>query len=100
MSELDKTGPLSPMRLKRRSRQPSIHGPPGEEGTVSFDMEHDKVTTLRRWIHGIAIGQSSAYVEKGMELILSIVNFDLELGPVVESVHPPVYLSPSEAENM
>jgi hypothetical protein len=28
------------------------------------------------------------------------VNFDLELGPVVDSVHPPLYLSTSEAENM
>ncbi|KAG2140148.1 hypothetical protein DEU56DRAFT_972326 [Suillus clintonianus] len=33
-------------------------------------------------------------------LAFAIVNFDLDLGPVVCGVHPPLYLAPSEKENI
>ncbi|KAI6155086.1 hypothetical protein BKA82DRAFT_996737 [Pisolithus tinctorius] len=49
----------------------------------SFDFPHDKVLKMRQWV-----------------LAFAVVDFDLDLGPVVRSVCPPVYLSPSETENI
>jgi hypothetical protein len=79
LTELDRSSPLSPMRLKRRSRQPS-YAPSAQElaalaqgsgqsqgngqvqGELSaqpttFEMEADKISSLRNWIMGFAVGQ-------------------------------------------
>ncbi|KAH8833955.1 hypothetical protein DL96DRAFT_1578924 [Flagelloscypha sp. PMI_526] len=48
-----------------------------------LSVEADVVTKLRRWIHAFAI-----------------VEFDLDVGPIVDGVYPGMYLFPSETENL
>ncbi|KAL4064481.1 hypothetical protein J3A83DRAFT_4360982 [Scleroderma citrinum] len=50
---------------------------------TSFDFPDDKTLKMRRWVLGFVV-----------------VDFDLDLGPVVRAVYPQVYLSPSEKENI
>ncbi|KIJ12789.1 hypothetical protein PAXINDRAFT_117738 [Paxillus involutus ATCC 200175] len=49
----------------------------------SFDFPQEKGLRMREWV-----------------LAFVFVQFDLDLGPVVRAVHPPMYLSPSERENI
>ncbi|KAH9481785.1 Protein DENND6B [Psilocybe cubensis] len=50
---------------------------------LSLDVDSAAVVKMRRWILGIAI-----------------VEFDLDTGPVVDGVYPPLALLPAEAENI
>jgi hypothetical protein len=58
LSGADRTSPLSPIRLKRRSRQPSVRSPAEEtEQPTTFEMEVEKVARLRRWMLGLVVGE-------------------------------------------
>lgn len=73
-------------RMLSRSRSLSLLPQNGNErGTEvdSFDFPYDKVLKMRQWV-----------------LTFAVVDFDLDCGPVVRAVYPPVYLSPSELENI
>ncbi|OAX39509.1 DUF1630-domain-containing protein [Rhizopogon vinicolor AM-OR11-026] len=50
---------------------------------TTFEFERDRALRMSQWV-----------------LAFVIVNFDLELGPVVCGVHPPFYLTPAEKENI
>ncbi|KAG6374546.1 hypothetical protein JVT61DRAFT_4595 [Boletus reticuloceps] len=54
-----------------------------EDDSPSFTFSAEKVLKMREWA-----------------LAFVVVQFDLDLGPVVRAVHPPMYLSPSEEENI
>ncbi|KAG9314822.1 hypothetical protein JVU11DRAFT_3915 [Chiua virens] len=54
-----------------------------ETRTSSFVFPAEKVQNMQKWA-----------------LSFVVVQFDLDLGPVVRAVHPPMYLSPSEKENI
>ncbi|KAF9223896.1 DUF1630-domain-containing protein [Gyrodon lividus] len=49
----------------------------------SFDFSRAKMLRMQEWV-----------------LAFIVVQFDLDLGPVVRAIHPPMYLSPSERENI
>jgi hypothetical protein len=46
-------------------------------------VEADVLARIRRWILGVAI-----------------VDFDVDDGPVITGIYPPLAISPAEAENM
>ncbi|KAH9926820.1 hypothetical protein B0H21DRAFT_700727 [Amylocystis lapponica] len=52
-----------------------------------LSMDPARVVRLRRWISSLVIGMRT-------------LDFDLELGPKLSGVYPPLSLSPSEAENI
>lgn len=66
--------------LPRRVQNASWHG---STDTTAFDFPDGKVLNMRQWMLGFVV-----------------VDFDLDLGPVVRAVYPPMYLSPSEKENI
>ncbi|KAF8630254.1 hypothetical protein AX15_003031 [Amanita polypyramis BW_CC] len=55
----------------------------GSSEIAGMEMDPTAVEKLRRWILGIAI-----------------VEFDLDHGPVVDGIYPPVSLLPAESENL
>ncbi|KAI0925944.1 hypothetical protein AcW1_008239 [Taiwanofungus camphoratus] len=74
--------PIYPRQLSRSNTSPRIQQTPRHEASLSLDglsMDPNKVTRLRRWI---------------------LIDFDLEIGPKIRCVYPPLDLSPSEAENV
>lgn len=50
---------------------------------AGFEFERDRALRMSQWV-----------------LAFAIVNFDLDVGPVVCGVHPPLYLAPAEKENI
>lgn len=50
---------------------------------AGFEFERDKALRMSQWV-----------------LAFVVVNFDLDVGPVVCGVHPPLYLAPAEKENI
>lgn len=50
---------------------------------ASFEFEPDRALRMAQWV-----------------LAFAIVNFDLDVGPVICGVHPPLYLAPAEKENI
>ncbi|KAG1750091.1 hypothetical protein EDB19DRAFT_1936844 [Suillus lakei] len=50
---------------------------------AGFEFERDRASRMSQWV-----------------LAFAIVNFDLDLGPVVCGVYPPLYLTPAEKENI
>jgi hypothetical protein len=50
---------------------------------AGFEFERDRALRMSQWV-----------------LAFAIVNFDLDVGPVVCGVHPPLYLDPAEKENI
>ncbi|KAG2756966.1 DUF1630-domain-containing protein [Suillus brevipes Sb2] len=50
---------------------------------AGFEFEQDRASRMSQWV-----------------LAFAIVNFDLDVGPVVCGVYPPLYLAPAEKENI
>ncbi|KAG6333673.1 hypothetical protein ID866_5416 [Astraeus odoratus] len=72
--------------LSRSHTLPRLtQGVPRHESTdvATFDFPDSKVFKMRQWV-----------------LAFVVVDFDIDLGPVVRAVCPPVFLSPSEKENI
>ncbi|KAH7884491.1 hypothetical protein F5I97DRAFT_1889894 [Phlebopus sp. FC_14] len=76
---------LSTHRTVSRSRTlPHLTpNPPRSRDVASFGISDEKVLRMRQWV-----------------LAFVVVRFDLDLGPVVQAVHPPTPFSPSERENI
>ncbi|KAF8333860.1 hypothetical protein F5887DRAFT_991661 [Amanita rubescens] len=68
------------MTLPKSEAKLTLKKTPAIEG---LEMEQEMVEKLRRWI-----------------LCIAVVNFDLDHGPVVDGVFPPLFLLPSESENI
>ena len=66
-----------------------------------LSMEPAKIEKLRRWILALVIGKL-IYVSPFRVLIYFVraVDFDLDYGPKIACVYPPLDLEPAEAENM
>lgn len=100
--------PTSPMigrsRTLPRARNTSGQvSPSGRTNSALHDlfMEPDKVTATNKWILGLAVGELLLCSVRDIKADDRFtVNFDLELGPVVDSIFPPLWLSSVEAENM
>ncbi|OCH95427.1 DUF1630-domain-containing protein [Obba rivulosa] len=76
---------VQPRRLSRSNTLPRLPSS-SHKRTGSMDglsMEPEKIVKLRRWLQGLAI-----------------VDFDLDVGPKICSIYPPLDLTPSEAENI
>lgn len=63
-------------------------------------VEPEVIRKLRRWIMGIAVGVFCATPPLELNSDRSSVEFDLDDGPVVDAVVPPLFLLPSESNNM
>ncbi|THH33219.1 hypothetical protein EUX98_g952 [Antrodiella citrinella] len=74
--------PHTPRKLSRSNTLPRLQLSKTDE-LDGLSMEPVKVLRLRRWIHALVI-----------------VNFDLEYGPKITKMFPPLNLSPAEAENI
>ncbi|KZP23728.1 hypothetical protein FIBSPDRAFT_857863 [Athelia psychrophila] len=80
-------GPTSPSRshltrsktMPRHAMNPLANAPELD----GLPVDHTKLPKLRRWM-----------------LAFVLVNFDLELGPTVQGSYPPLWLGPSESENI
>ncbi|KAI0711896.1 hypothetical protein C8T65DRAFT_708036 [Cerioporus squamosus] len=78
--------PLARRRLSRSNTLPRLPRTAMHRTQLSLDglaMGPEKLSRLRRWIMGLVT-----------------VNFDLEVGPKITSIYPPLSLSQSEAENI
>ncbi|KAF8183395.1 hypothetical protein BJ912DRAFT_1023213 [Pholiota molesta] len=73
--------PDRPAQLSRSSTLPDAHKIREELKALSEDPS--SIAKMRRWIMGIAV-----------------VEFDLDSGPVVEGIYPPLDLSPMESQNI
>lgn len=69
------------------------------DGSPSFVFAAEKVQRMREWALAFVVGKLHV-ARQSRSHFLQPVQFDLDLGPVVRAVHPPMYLSPSERENM
>jgi len=83
--------------LPRRVQNISWHE---STDTTAFDFPDGKTLKMRQWMLGFVLGESSVPFRLLHKTKLHAVDFDLDLGPVVRAVYPPMYLSPSEKENM
>ncbi len=64
-------------------------------------MDVAKAVKMRRWILGLVIGRSGFLAnEPRPDFVLGIVDLDLDYGPKITSIYPPLDLSDPEAENM
>lgn len=100
----DNTLTLNPRR--RMSRSKTLRMPRRMHRTqLSLDgllMGTEKVAKLRRWILSLITGKwclGTNWI--GMaEDVWFVVNFDLEVGPKITSIYPPLRLTHAEAQNM
>ncbi|KAK0434313.1 hypothetical protein EV421DRAFT_1840584 [Armillaria borealis] len=79
---------LRPSALSRsqtlpRVPQTEIKPRRGSSGIEGLDVDDDVLAKIRRWILGVAI-----------------VDFDIDSGPVVNGIFPPLFLLPEESENI
>lgn len=65
-------------------------------------VDEELVKKMQRWMLGIAAGGCILLltVHKLWSDHLPSVAFDLEDGPVIDGIYPPLMLSPAERENM
>ena len=99
---------LSLHQLTRSQTLPRsiLRSPVRERSTSTLDasLEPDVVERLRRWILCVLVGEHMLSVfffhHRSFYRFTFAVNFDLDLGPVVEGVCPHLALSASEKENM
>ncbi|KDQ13515.1 hypothetical protein BOTBODRAFT_133411 [Botryobasidium botryosum FD-172 SS1] len=80
--------PASPGHLVRsktlpRLRTKSILGSADPPDAELAPLEPERLSKLRRWI-----------------LAVTVVDFDLDIGPVVDTLYPPVRMSPEERQNV
>ncbi|KAN0093280.1 hypothetical protein V8E55_004064 [Tylopilus felleus] len=75
------TAPQTVLRSKTLPDLPSTASTQDDSPSFAFSVE--KVQKMQEWV-----------------LAFVVVQFDLDLGPVVRAIHPPMYLSPSERENI
>ncbi|KAH9928650.1 uncharacterized protein B0H18DRAFT_244155 [Fomitopsis serialis] len=75
--------PQPPMRRNTNPRKLSVSVQSANLSLESLSMDPMKVASLRRWI-----------------MSLAIVDFDLEVGPKISCIYPPLDLSPSEEVNI
>jgi hypothetical protein len=68
---------------RARTLPVDIRSPPSSSEISKLDVDASQVAKMRRWILGVAI-----------------VDFDLDSGPVVEGIYPPLSLMPAELQNM
>ncbi|XP_006459032.1 hypothetical protein AGABI2DRAFT_200957 [Agaricus bisporus var. bisporus H97] len=57
----------------------------------NISLDPDVVKKLRRWIMGVAIGEPPLFLS---------FEFDLDHGPVVDAIVPPLFFLPSESNNI
>ena len=62
-------------------------------------VDEELVKKMQRWMVGIAAGEYIT-VHKLWSDHLPSVEFDLEDGPMIDGIYPPLMLSPAERENM
>ncbi|KAI0067175.1 DUF1630-domain-containing protein [Artomyces pyxidatus] len=98
--------PILPIKTLTRSRTLPRRSPTSAQFNIptleGVTFEADKLESLRRWILGLAIGTSISSHLGSLRYSYTprLVDFDLELGPVVSCVFPPFQLYPFEAENI
>jgi len=77
-------------------------------GLDTLEVDADLVVKMRRWILGLAIGNAHSIVRRVFTRTYQplryhyaiAVDFDLDTGPVIEGIYPPLALSASDSENM
>lgn len=70
---------------------------------AGFEFQRDSALRMSQWVLAFVIGNLSGTPSTSTDIRIIpciTVNFDLDLGPVVCGVHPPLYLTPAEKENM
>lgn len=69
---------------------------------AGFEFERDRALRMSQWVLAFVVGQCHVtYLNRILHVIqCTTVNFDLDVGPVVCGVHPPLHLAPAEKENM
>ncbi|EPT05662.1 hypothetical protein FOMPIDRAFT_1013359 [Fomitopsis schrenkii] len=80
--------PKPPTRRNTNPRKLSVSIQPANLSLDGLSMEQDKIASLRRWIISLAVAE------------VYVVDFDLEVGPKISCVYPPLDLSPSEEVNI
>ena len=72
-------------------------------GWLDATLEPDVVERLRKWIISVIVGEKTSLVclrRCFANSHVCTVNFDLDLGPVIEAICPPFALSTAEKENV
>lgn len=96
---------VTPRKLSRSNTLPKLSR---TESSATIDdfgnltMDSHKVRGLRRWILSVILGTLYlGYARVSISNILcNLVDFDLDYGPKITSVYPPLELTDSETENM
>lgn len=70
------------------------------EELKALSQDSVSIAKMRRWIMGIAVGKGFGCGYETPKLTFHIVEFDLDSGPVVEGIYPPLALTPAESQNM
>lgn len=87
-------------RPKRASSVPRPTETPSAPD-VHIDLEGAKLERFRQWLHCIIIGTESHIIWCHSTYIQNLpVNFDLDVGPIVQDVVPEIALSAAERQNM